>query len=235
MDTATSPSVPARPAAQPFGTKRVLLIVFGSLALLLAVASLTAGGAALWAIGERDDAGYLTTEYHSFTTGGYALASENLEISDTPSWVGDRFATLRIEAASTQYVFVGIGPTTEVERYLAGVERSEITDVEADPFSVDYRQIGGNREPGVPASQDFWRVQASGAGTQTLTWPLEDGDWSAVAMNADGSRGVTLDASFGAKVSALGWLAFGFLAAGGLVLLAGAGLVYLGARSPRHD
>jgi hypothetical protein len=54
-------------------------------------------------------------------------------------------------------------------------------------------------------------------------------------MNADGSRGVTLDASFGAKVSALGWLAFGFLTAGGLVLLTGAGLVYVGARKPRSD
>jgi hypothetical protein len=35
-------------------------------------------------------------------------------------------------------------------------------------------------------------------------------------------------------VSALGWVAFGFLAAGGLVLLTGAVLVYLGLKRPRH-
>src|SRR5688500_10370989 len=126
MDTATAPSIPARPAAQPFGAKRVLLLVVGSLALLLAVASLAAGGAAVWAIGERDDAGYLTTADHSFTTGGYALATGPFEISDTPSWLGDRFATLRIETASATSVFVGIGPTSEVDRYLAGVQHSQI-------------------------------------------------------------------------------------------------------------
>jgi hypothetical protein len=233
METATAPSVPARPATESFGTKRVLLIVFGSIALLLAVALLAVGGGAVWALGERDDSDYLTTEAHGFATNGHALASENLEVSDVPRWFTDR-ATLRIEATSTEPVFVGIGPTSEVERYLAGVPHSEITDVEADPFSAEYRHVGGGREPGVPASQDFWRVQASGAGTQTITWPLEEGDWSAVAMNADGSRNVILDASFGAKVSALGWVAFGFLAAGGLVLLTGGILVYLGVRRPRH-
>jgi hypothetical protein len=233
METATAPSVPDRPTTESFGTQRVLLIVFGSIALLLAVALLAVGGVAVWAFGERDDSGYVTSDPHGFATDGHALATENLEVSDVPGWVTDR-ATLRIEATSTEPVFVGVGPTSEVERYLAGVPHSEITDVASDPFSVDYRHVGGGREPGVPASQDFWRVQASGAGTQTISWPLEKGDWSAVAMNADGSRNVTLDASFGAKVSALGWVAFGFLAAGGLVLLTGAGLVYLGARRPRH-
>jgi hypothetical protein len=211
----------------------VLLIVFGSIAILVAAALLALGGVAVWALGERDDSGYITSAAHGFASDGHALATDNLEVSDVPGWVTDR-ATVRIEATSAEPVFVGIGPTSDVERYLAGVRHSQITDVEADPFSVDYRHVDGGREPGVPASQGFWRVQAAGAGTQTISWPLAEGDWSAVAMNADGSRGVVLDASFGAKVSAIGWVAFGFLAAGGLVLLTGAVLVYLGLKRPRH-
>ncbi len=233
MSSASAPPVPATQPSEPFGARRVLLLVFGSIILLIALALLAGGGTAVWALGERDDSGYITTERHAFASDGYALASESLEISDMPNWVGDRFATVRIEASSDRPVFIGIGPTSEVERYLAGVQHSEITDVDADPFRVEYRHLSGNRRPALPASQGFWRVQASGSGTQTITWPLEDGDWSVVAMDADGSRGVTLDASFGAKVSALGWLAFGFLTAGALVLLAGAWLVYRGARGRR--
>jgi hypothetical protein len=52
-------------------------------------------------------------------------------------------------------------------------------------------------------------------------------------MNADGSRNVSVDARLGARVPSLRWFAIGFLAAGGLVLLAGAGLIYFGARKPR--
>jgi hypothetical protein len=52
-------------------------------------------------------------------------------------------------------------------------------------------------------------------------------------MNADGSRRVTVDARFGARVPYLRWVAIGFLATGGLVLLAGSFLIYLGARTPR--
>ena len=230
MSTTTAPL----PAREPFGARRVLLLVSGSLAVLLAVALLAVGAVAGVALDERDSAGYLNTDKHTFAGSGHALITENLDVSDTPSWFGD-FATVRIEATATEPVFVGIARTADVERYLAGVAHDRVTDVDTDPFAPEYEAVGGTRTPQPPASLGFWRVQASGSGTQTISWPLEDGDWSAVAMNADGSRGVTLDASFGAKVSALGWLAFGFLAAGGLVLLAGAGLVYLGARSPRHD
>jgi hypothetical protein len=229
--TTTTTSIPAR---DTFGAKRVLPIVLGSVALLLAVASLAGGGAALWATGERDSAGFLTTDTHGLATDGHALVSDSFEISDPPGWMAERLATVRVEARAANRVFLGIGPAAEVDRYLSGVRHSEITDVEDDPFSVEYRRIEGSREPDAPAGQGFWRVQAEGQGTQTVTWPVEEGEWSVVAMNADGSRAVAVDASFGAKVSALGWIAFGLITAGGLLLVTGAGLVYLGARRPRR-
>ena len=60
-----------------------------------------------------------------------------------------------------------------------------------------------------------------------------EGEWSVVAMNADGSRGVSVDARVGARIPSLRGFAIGLLAAGALALLMGAGLTYLGIRSPR--
>ncbi len=52
-------------------------------------------------------------------------------------------------------------------------------------------------------------------------------------MNADGSRDVTVDAQFGARVSSLVWVAIAFLIVGVLVLIGGATLIYFGARRRR--
>jgi hypothetical protein len=106
------------------------------------------------------------------------------------------------------------------------------TDVDYSPFHASYRDHGGDRRPARPADQHFWAASAHGSGTQTVAWDLEDGDWSIVVMNADGSRGVDTDISAAAKVpflGTLGWVSLG----GALVLLIAAGtLLYLGLRTP---
>lgn len=233
MNTATAPVLSEQPS-EPFGVKRVLLLVFGSIVVLVALAFLAGGGAGLWALGERDSSGYFTTATHELSSSSNAIATESLDVDgDVPGWFGDRFATARIQATSTQPIFIGIGGSSDVERYLAGTQHDRITDLDADPFSVTYRRVEGTAQPAPPGEQDFWRVEASGSGTQTITWPLEEGQWSAVAMNADGSPEVIVDARFGARVSSLVWVAIAFLIAGGLVLIAGGALVYLGVRRRR--
>jgi hypothetical protein len=231
-------SVPPGVAAQPsdsLGAKRVLLLVFGSIALLIALALLAGGGAAVWGLSQRDGAGYFTSGTHELSTGSYALASDSLDVgTDAPGWVfRDHFATVRIQATSSQPIFIGIGRTSAVDRYLAGVQHDQIADLDLDPFSVSYRHRSGSAPPGQPAGQSFWRAKASGSGTQTISWPLEKGNWSVVAMNADASRGVTVDTRLGARLPYLRWIVIGFLAGGGLVLLIGSSLIYLGARRPR--
>jgi hypothetical protein len=73
-------------------------------------------------------------------------------------------------------------------------------------------------------------VSARGAGEQALTWKVRDGSWRLVVMNAGGAPRVAADVSVGARLPHL--LAYGFGLLGGAVVLlaAGAGLVYLGAR-----
>jgi hypothetical protein len=231
MNTTTAAPVPAK---EPFGAKRILLLGVGGVIVLLSLALLTSGAAALWGLSQRDDAFFMSGT-HELSTSSYALASESLDVGpDIPGLLEDGLATIRIEVASTKPVFIGIGPVAEVERYLADVEHAQITDFDMDPFAVSYRALEGTAQPAEPATQTFWRAQAMGSGRQINTWPIEEGTWSVVAMNADGSRDVSVDTRLGTRIDYLGWITVGLLGIGVLMLISGAGLVYLGARRPRR-
>jgi hypothetical protein len=229
----TTVDQPAAPSRQP-GAARVFLLVAGGLAALVALALLAAGGAAIWGLTKRDGSGYFSTGTARISTPAYAFASDTLDMGpDAPRWFGDSFATIRIQATSKQPIFVGIGRASDVERYLGRVRHQEITDLDTDPFRFTSHSAAGSSRPAPPASQGFWRVHASGPGTQTIKWPLEKGGWSAVVMNADGSPRVSAAVRLGARVSALHWIVIGGLAAGALMLLLGGGLIYLATASRR--
>ena len=49
-------------------------------------------------------------------------------------------------------------------------------------------------------------AQSLGAGTHSVTFPLESGDWTVVVMNADGQAAVSADLAVGATVPGLRWL-----------------------------
>jgi hypothetical protein len=120
-----------------------------------------------------------------------------------------------------------------VSDYLRGSSHAVVTDVDYSPFRADYDEKAGDRPLAAPAGERFWAASAHGAGTQTLTWDVEDGDWSVVVMNADGSAGVDAGVKAGAQLSFLdeaGWVLIGT----GLLALAGAGaLLYAGVRPRR--
>jgi hypothetical protein len=98
-----------------------------------------------------------------------------------------------------------------------------VTDIDVGPFRADYRTTGGDVRPAAPATQDIWTASTSGSGTQQLTWDVEDGDWSVVVMNADGSAGVDTHISAGADVPIVDDLATGFTFGGiGLLVVGGA-------------
>jgi hypothetical protein len=225
------PATSGEPPAQAPAKRRLAPIIFGTLSLLVALVLLAIGGLGLWALGERDDEGYFTTHTHGLATPTFALATSSLDISDAPGFVADGIGTVRIRASSTQPIFLGIGKTSDVDRYLSRVPHTEITDFDADPFKVTSHVVPGAGRPAPPASRSFWAAQASGSGTQTLNWKIESGTWSAVAMNADGTRNVALIFQAGAKVPDLKWVVVGVLAAGVLLLALGVWLMYLGLRT----
>jgi hypothetical protein len=232
--TATTPLTPTIPR-ESFGAGRVLMLVLGSLLAILALAFLAGGGAGVWAQSQRDADGYFTTSAHTFKSAGYAVATDNLDIGTSgPEWLfDDHFAQVRITASGTNSsapIFIGIGPTAEINRYLAGVPHDQIADIEADPFSASYQTVKGSSKPAAPGAQTFWRARATGAGSQTLTWPVESGQWSVLAMNADGSRSVSVEAKFGARVPSLRWLTIGLFAAAGVLILGSGALIYFALR-----
>jgi hypothetical protein len=229
---------PYTPARRRSGG-RIASIVAGGVAMVLAIGFVAAGALLLWGDSKKDDQGYLSTGQERYAASTYALASDNLDVDlDGAGWIMDRDdlgnIRLAVESPAGKPVFVGIARTSDVSDYLSGTSYTSVTDVDYSPFQASYRDHnhGGDR-PALPADQTFWAASAHGPGKQTVAWDLEDGDWSIVVMNADGSRAIDTDISAGAKVpflGTLGWVSFG----GGLVLLIVAGtLLYLGLRTPR--
>jgi hypothetical protein len=222
--------VPPPPGAGPmrWTAGRITALVIGTLMVLVSLGLIGGGGVGLWAdLGHRDAAGYVTTEVHSFSTAGSALATEPVELGDPGvGWLYSKvvLGEVRIRVApldSGSRLFVGVGPSAEVDRYLAGVSQTVISD-----FWTDRLEVAGGGTPGsAPSTQDFWVASATGTDAQTLKWEPANGSWTVVVMNADGQAGVDVTAELGATMPAMLGIAAGSLAVGGLFLISGILLV----------
>jgi hypothetical protein len=217
---------------------RIIAAVLGALLILPALGLLGGGGVLLWAdLGERSDDGYLYTASDDFATPGHALVSERIDLDPGADWVGLSAAlgTARIEVTAVDPdadVFVGIAPSADAEGYLDGVQRTVVDDLGLDTSAADQVLLNGDAPSGPPADQDFWTVEATGTGTQQLDWDPDDGSWTLVVMNGDGSAGVAVDARIGATLPALTGLAWGLLGGGLFLLLLAVLLLVVGLRRP---
>jgi hypothetical protein len=206
---------------------KTALTVAGAIVLVLAALVLAAAGAALWA-NSKSDGGYVSTGSHRFDASTHAIYTDSFKVSsDIPSWL---FGRARITASSNdgKAVFVGVARKSDVDKYLAGVSRSQIRNLDYGPFTVDYAQRGRTASPARPASRSIWAASASGTGAQELTWRLRSGDWRVVLMNADGSSGVNADVKVGGRITHPLAIGLGVLGGGLLLLAFGALLVFAG-------
>lgn len=213
---------------------RVLLIIFGAIGVLVGIGALGGGGVLSWAYGtQRDDQGFFNTRTEPFTSTAHAITSEGVQVLD--EWPLDgNLGTIRLRVTprdTERPVFAGIARTRDLARYLSDTSYDEVRDIELDPFRVEYRRFAGAAPPTPPGDQTFWETRVSGTGTQTLTWDVEGGDWTAVVMNADGAAGVEFDASVGGKISWLIWVIVGLFAFGVLSVVGGVIMIVLGTRS----
>jgi hypothetical protein len=201
----------------------VVAVVVGSLGALLGLALLLAGLALVLAQAfGRDDDGYYTSDTQRLSTSTYALTVEDIDLgSDPVDFVPKDIlgrVRIRVERPGGAEVFVGIGPEREVDAYLRGVGHAEVEDLSDDPPRYLTRRGGAPRRP--PSAERFWVASSEGPGRQAVTWEVEGGRWSVVAMNADGARRVVLDGDVAAKVGWFLGVGIGLLAAG-LILVAG--------------
>jgi hypothetical protein len=227
------PDVPEagdRPTRRGWGAGRIAAIAIGTLIGLLALTLIGAGGTALWADRTQRDGGFVTTDLHQFSTSGSALVSDEAELGAAgigwlygPGVLGEvRIRVTPRDAGSR--LFVGIGRARDVDRYLAGVDRTVISEF----FEEKVKRIDGAAARSTPDAQGFWVASATGVGPQTVLWKPSDGSWSVVVMNADAGPELDIEADLGARIPALPWVALGLLlagavfAAGGALLIAGA-------------
>jgi hypothetical protein len=215
---------------------RVVALVLGILLLLPGLGLLAGGGVLLWADRtQRTDDGYPIGSEDSFSTSGYALLSDRLDLSTGADWVplSAALGDARVQVTSTDPgtgVFVGIARVGDSSPYLDGVDRTIVRDVGSGNTAADEVDIAGNAPDAAPGTQDIWAAQASGPGTQQLTWKPADGQWTLVVMNADGSADVSVDAAIGATVPAVTGLAWGLMGAGLVCVLVGVLLLALAVR-----
>jgi hypothetical protein len=203
---------------------RIFGIVAGSVSGVAAVVLLLAGGGLLWTVDHHtDDDGYFGTKSHFYSTSTRAIATQSIDLEDLPG----NAASLRIRPEGP--VFVGVAKRSDVQHYLAGVDRAEIEDVDFFPFRVSYDRFRGGRVPAAPERQDIW--VATGTGGKPLQWKVREGDWSVVAMNRDGSPGVSFGAKVEARIPFLHRIAVWALIAGGLLAVMATALLTWAARS----
>ena len=210
-----------------------LALVGGSLIALLATILLLGGTALLFAGYYKTDDGYYTTDSHAYASPERALVSETLDVgTDVPDWLNrsDRLGRIRIDPAG-QAGFVGIARTRDVNAYLDGVAHDQIADLDYDPFSLETTRRAGEGRPAVPAAQAFWAATSTDG--RALDWKVREGEWSVVAMNADGSPGVNVDATVGAKLPLIGSLGWGLAIPGAVLGLVSIALIVAGARGTR--
>ena len=136
--------VAAEPSRGGGTAGRVVLIVVGIVAGVLAL-GLLASGCALVAVDQtqRDDDGFLMSPSEDFRTPSYAVVSESADLDTKGAeWALDTFlGTVRIRSESdARDVFVGIGPADDVDAYLDGVEHDVVTDLHDEP---NYDRVAG--------------------------------------------------------------------------------------------
>ena len=145
--------------------------MLGILLLLPGIGLIVAGGVLLWVDTSGRTGGYVLSGTERFTSPGYALSSDTLDLSTGASWLPVSAAVgraqLQVTADNGSAVFIGIAPVASAQTYLAGVSRTVVKDIGSN---ADVQTVSGSPPPSPPAQQDFWVAKASGTGTQRLTW-----------------------------------------------------------------
>lgn len=213
---------------------RVVSLVLGSL-LVVGAFGLASGGAALVAADQmaRDADGFLTSPQDRLASDGFAITSEDAHLHTDGTLerlpdavIGD--VRLNFEQVGGTELFVGIAPAADVRAYLADVQHDKLVEVrDGDPV---YRSSTGGAPATPPTEQTFWVAEATGNDPE-LTWTLEEGDWTAVVMNADGSAAIAADVSAGAEVPVLATVIAVLFVLAGLLLLLGVVLIAVPIRS----
>jgi hypothetical protein len=209
-------------AGSGWTTGRIIALAAGSVLLLISLTLIAGGAALMWADTEQVHSGYVTTTTATYSTRGYALASDAITRHSRGLFV-DQIRIRITSSGPSRPLFAGIAATGDVERYLSDARYTTVD-------GHDVTDHPGTRVPAAPAAALPWAARAQGTGQLTLTWAVRDGDWTVVVMNADARPGLSVRAEAGLSALALPWLAGEMLAAGLLTGVAAAVLIVVPVR-----
>ncbi len=218
---------------------RILRVVFGMLGLLVGAAAIA--GAITGFSEDRDADDFFVSDGHRFERSSFAIASDGVDVlADAPGWVADLVTDpvdVRVRGSSNDGsdIFLGIAASDDVEAYLANVAYDEVERIEFEGAAIDYVHHAGTSTAGAPGAQALWVISVEGSGIQTLDWSVEQGEWTVVVMNADGSAGVDANLLLGAKISNIVAIMWGVLAFGVISMLVGGLLAFRGVGEPRSE
>jgi hypothetical protein len=218
---------------------RIVAIIIGSLFALISIGVLVGGGALLWAhTTQRDADGFLVGPRYGLVTDTNALISGNVDLGARPGdWFPSGLADVRLVVTPGvgEEIFVGIGPSDDVDGYLAGVALDEVTELGLRANDVDYESRGGDVSPMPPGAEAFWVASAEGPDTQSVEWEVDAGEWTVVVMNADGSAGIDVALRAGVRTDFLLAVTIGLLIFGVFLAAGAAALIIWGTRRPRDE
>ena len=185
-----------------------------------------------------DEDGYLMSKTQTIQVPSYGIVADEIDIEldqDAMRFFQRQggFVSFKVTTESlnpTKEVFVGVARYADAYNYIEPMEYHEIDDIDMgwnmgehhDPVYV----LHPGDAPGTPPTeQDFWIVQESSTGEQTISWEPEEGNYYVVLMNADGSEGIEANIKVGVQVPFFGGIGDILIGAG--VVVGAIGLVML--------
>lgn len=221
---------------------RIIALIAALMLFALPAAAMLIGGAIVTGgyIVEGDDDGFFDETLDRVASGTAAVVTGDLDMRSDPravdwflDWVNPRVRVQSQAVPDDRSLFVGIGSRDDVEAYLGGVARDEILDIKPNG-DVDYRSLPGQAATApAPADQPFWVASATGPGHVEFEWDIEEGEWVAVLMNADGSAGIVADVTVGIRSSAILVAGLVLLAVGALFAMLAVAIILVAVRGDR--
>jgi hypothetical protein len=165
-----------------------------------------------------------------FTSGPHDVDVDGLAVVTAPTVISWKNVEVEIlaEVPANKPVFVGVANSVDMQAYLKGVKRLEVTSFET-PWELRTRQADGREAlPGAPTAVDWWRAHSAGLGGAAIKTRLPDETVSAaiLAVGSSNLRGLKVTIAYGVQGAFLKGLA---------LLLFGAGLVWAGLLARRGE
>ena len=230
--TTTYDPPPLTPVPAP--RRRTALAVTGIVMTALGGLAAAAAAAVIVAFGSS---GALDSGSTEVSTSSAALVTDVAAMEDVDGIAAVTGSpTLRLSATSTgpSGVFIGVGPADAVTGYLSGVAIDRITDFSLDPLRLDVTGEPGVAAAAPPGDQDFWVASATSQSVADLAWPVQDGNYQLVVMNADGSPGLTSTAQVRLELPNAFPVSLGVLIGSGVLATAGIALVVVAVSRSRR-